>query len=421
MAKKFHVLFFVLLLCSEFYYIQVGEGIARPYHFMAVLVVFFLSQSIPMLFKSSVLFPLLLFVFIQLIAAAFSDRPSAAFASLTSMLANFGVAMATALILIRGKVSLVMLRKIILTVTTVSILWGLIQIIAFRSGGATLALSEQQIAQIQEGFGPGFRTEANTFGKFMILPFLLFLPDYIKNRKTASMNGIYLLFLIGILMNFTRTSIYGISVAFVFIVFRYIRQKKISKFVIRTTLIVVIIGVGLIAILNSGAGVSEYAKHKILNLFSQEEILEGGSSGYRLDSMHAALNATLSSTKRIVIGNGWGQSHSEVRTVEVQAGGGDCLDVFNFSGVVGVLAYLVYTLAIFFSAKRASHSVQDFCKAQFAEGLMFAIVGMFCTAQIAGIIITPEYWLVVGICIYLGVKPKLKRSVLGATKGRGMQ
>lgn len=34
---------------------------------------------------------------------------------------------------------------------------------------------------------------------------------------------------------------------------------------------------------------------------------------------------------------------------------------------------------------------------------MFALIGIFCTAQMAGYLITPEYWLLIGLSIYLSV------------------
>jgi len=45
--KTVYAAFVAFLLTSEFFYIKVGGGTARPYHFVAVLVVAVLYQHIP--------------------------------------------------------------------------------------------------------------------------------------------------------------------------------------------------------------------------------------------------------------------------------------------------------------------------------------------------------------------------------------
>jgi hypothetical protein len=409
LRSKFYKLFFVILLVSEFYYIQIGDGTARIYQFLAVIVVLSLVRFIPRLFKSWVFWALLVFVSVNLCAMVLSDTSEKAFASFLSLGANIAIAMATALILLTGRVDLASFKRLILTVTLVSVLWGLFQIIAFSVAGVVLALSPQQETQILLGFGPAFRTEANTFAKYMVFPLLFFLPDYIEQHRIKHI-GIYVVFLIGFLMNFTRSSIYGVGIAIIFVVIWYARIGKLALLTIRSAKISGVIAVCITLMVVGILNVNEYTLHKIDNLFSRQEILEGDSSGYRLQMMQFVLDDALSSTKKMIIGNGWGQTRIMYLGTEVQAGGADLVNVLGYCGLIGIAVYLIYTLLALTNAKEISQSSPDIEKARFAEGVMFALVGIFCTAQMAGYLITPEYWMLVGLCIYLSVRERHLRT-----------
>jgi hypothetical protein len=403
LRKRFYSLFFVILLITEFFYIQVLGGIARPYHFLAVIVVICLSRHIPLLFKSKVFLALMVFIGVNLCAINLSDSSETALASFLSLGANMAVAMSTALILLTGKVTIVSFKRIILTVTLISVLWGLLQIIAFHFAGVVLALSQEQLPQIQAGFGPAFRTEANTFGKYMVFPFLLFLPEYIEYRRIKHINLVFVIFLIGILMNFTRSSIYGMGIAFIFILIWYAQQDKLCLLTSKSLKFAAAIAVGVILILCGKLNVSEYTVHKIDNFFKQQEILEGGSSAYRLGMMQIVINGAMSNTKKMIVGNGWGQTHVYYGDTKVQAGGGDIVNILGYCGLLGTMAYFAFMLLSFTSARKNVQSSQDKERAYFSEGVMFALVGIFCTAQMSGYLISPEYWLLLGICIYLSL------------------
>ena len=227
LRRAFFSLFLIALLVGEFYYINIGDGVARIYHFLAVTVVLSLVKHLPAIIESRVFSALMIFVLINIFAVIFSDAPVRAMASFLSLSANIAIAIGTALILISGKISLVKFRKIILTVTLISICWGLLQIVFFRLLGVNFGLSPEQEFQIAWGFGPGFRTEANTFGKYMVFPVLFFLSDFIERKRNRNIGLISLIFLIGVMMNFTRSSLYGMGVSIVFVVFWYAKQGKI--------------------------------------------------------------------------------------------------------------------------------------------------------------------------------------------------
>lgn len=405
----FYVLFVVVLLTTEFFYIEVGGGVARVYHFWAAILALLLAGSFPRLLRSGVFVALMLFAGINLLAALLSDAPSAALASLMSNYANLLIVFVVASALLRGRLSMEQLARIILVVTIVSVTWGAIQIAASKAG-LLLALSPEQEGQIQVGFGPGFRTEANTFGKYMVLPFLLFLPALLNNRRNRLLWLAYAVMVVGILMNFTRTSLYGITAAIVFAFVWYLTKGQLNKVTMRFFAMASIVFLGISLIASGTIPLSDYARHKLENFFNEEEVLEGGSSAYRLEAMQAVLDNTLGDDKRMVIGNGWGQTYYQVRGGEVQAGGGDTINILGFSGFLGNAAYLLYTALAFLAAARLARRRDRSTQTLVAEGVVFAIVGMFVTGQMSGYLIAPEYYLLLGICVYLSLLRKPRSS-----------
>jgi hypothetical protein len=407
----FYSLFFVVLLVTEFYYIAVGGGVARIYHFWAVALVLLLAESLHQLFRSEVFIALLFFVGINITAALLSSHPDRSLASLTSLLANVSISIAVALVLLKGKVSSERFMNVILVVSVVSVCWGLMQILAFKSG-MMLALSPQQKVQIWMGFGPGFRTEANTFGKYMLLPFLFFLPFLIRNPRNKKLRLAYFFLFVGIIMNFTRSALYGLMLALVFVFFWYVIRGKVEMVASRTIKIVLAAALGITLVFSGTIKVSGYAKYKMEKFFNQEEILEGGSSAYRLEAMEAVINNTIYDTKKLLIGNGWGQTYLMLRGQLVQAGGGDIVNVLGYGGLSGVLFYLLYSGQAFKALLRMARRKESTRQTLMAEGLMFAFVGMFITGQMSGYIIAPEYWLLIGVCIYFDIIGKKFRKPL---------
>ena len=397
-----YALFIVSLLATEFYYIEVGGGVARIYHFVAVAVVLLLIGSVSRLFQSSVFLALLTFLGISLIAAFLSDNPSRAVASLASLFANVGVAIAVALVLVGRKISPKQLVNLVLAVTVLSIFFGLAQIYANKVG-VVLALSPAQTNQIQLGFGPGFRTEANTFGKYLLFPFLLVLPAYLKSSRNRSLQSVYLVMIVGMLMNFTRSAIYGLMVSLLFAYLWYAFRGRLVSVSARSVSVLTVAAVGIALILGGFVGVGDYGRYKLANMFNAEEIMEGGSSAYRINSMKTVIESASSDAKRLFIGDGWGETYFEVQGQIVQAGGADLINVLGYNGLLGVLSYLLYSSFVFFALARAARRSANYTQALFAEGLLFAFVGMFVTGLMSGYLISPEYWLLIGASIYVSI------------------
>lgn len=405
-------LFIATIFLTEFYYINIGDGVARIYHFFSILIILgcLSARSINALLRSKVFLSLMLFLFINIIAVFLSDSPKDAGVSLLSFAANIAVAIAISLMLITNKVTLDRLVKLILTFTVISIVWSLVQIFAFNLG-VILALSEQQESQVLIGFGPGFRTEANTFGKFLIFPFLLFLPYFLNRVNDDKLRFSYFLMIVAMLLNFTRSSIMGLSIAFLYVFIWHTGRKNLHIVAQRVIQISALLIFVLTLIFSGLLTMSDYGKYKIENLFNSDELLYGVSSEYRVGGLQKALEYTLSDNKRLIIGNGWGQIEIEMQGEVVKGGGNDFVNVLGFSGVLGILGYLIYSTQVFFTFFRASRETRIFDQKLLAAGLQFAFIGIFVTAQMVGYLITPEYWTLIGIAIYVSMTYRRKFSV----------
>lgn len=410
--SSLYAFFVVLLLTTEFFYIDIGGGVARPYHFVAVLLAIVHAPGVRRLLGSPLVLILLLLVGVNFVAAALSDRPASALASLTSFLANLAVAMVVAYLLVRGRLTLDRMVRVVLAVSVASVLWSLLQIAAFQAG-LVLALSEEQQAQIKIGFGPGFRTEANTFGKYLLFTLLFFLPALVRRPRDLRLRTCYLFLLVGFLLSFTRSAVYGLMVGLVFAGAWYVRSGRgalLSARIVR----VMAAGMLILGLLLSGlVPVSDYARYKIEFLFNREEILTGGSSAYRLAAMQSVIEDTIYDGRRLAIGKGWGQTHTEIQGLEVQAGGGDVVNLLGYGGLISVALYLLYTSVLWRTMHRVARRHKDPDLVQVAEGILFASVGMFVTGQLSGYLITPEYYLLMGMAIHVGLVARV-RQVGGA-------
>lgn len=405
--RSLYGIFFVILLVTEFYYIEIGGGVARIYHFLAPLVVLSLTGYIPHLFRSSVFLAVAAFLGVNLLAAVLSDAPEAAFTSLLLLGANITIAIATALILISGKMDIDYLKNLILSITIISVLWGLVQAIGFNVSGMVLGLSDSQDIQISAGYGPGFRTEANTFAKYLSFAFLIMLPGIIREKFGNKSLFIIAIFIAGMFLNFTRSSIYGLLVTLLFVFFWYVMRGRgelmTRKFIVLSSLT----AISLFVFVGFAGSFNEYTLHKLQYFFDKGEILEGGSSGFRLMSQDVMIDAFLSSDKSILIGNGWGQVRYYYGDELWQAGGGELITALAYGGLFAAGAYIFYLISSFRAAMnmaRLSHTHKEKC---IFEGVMFVIVYFFVTGQINGSLNAPEYWLLIGISIFLSYRLRL--------------
>lgn len=394
--------FFGALLLTEFYYVQIGGGVARIYHFLAAVSLIVLLGCLPKVFRSRVFWALALFWGVNLLAASLAERPEAAFVSFLALTANVGVAVATALILFRGRLDLPTLKQLIVVLTVVSVAWAVMQLMTWRVAGVSLALSAQQESQIVLGLAPAFRTEANTFAKFLAVPFFLLLPDLVRVPANRRITGFYVVLIVGMLLSFTRSALYGTALTLCFAFLWYLVRGRGADFSARWLKLSSIGLAGVGAYAAGLLGESEYGLHKLSSFFSTSEILEGGSSAFRIKAMEVTWSEFLASEKTFLIGNGWGQIFMQHGDDVLQSGGGDLLVALGYGGIAGGFAYLAMIVVALTAASRMARASSDPEMRRFAEGVVFALFGIFVISQMSGSFIAPELWMLIGVTIFIG-------------------
>lgn len=369
---------------------------------MTIIVLLLLISAITRVLASNISRTALSLLAVSAFACIFATNQMAAFTSLTSFVANMVVAFSVAMVFIHGKVSINQFYRIVLFVTTVSILLSIAQMVASQYG-IMLSLSPQQESQIALGFGPSFRTEANTYGKYLTFPFFLFIPVLLNNPKNRKIRIFYILMILAIIACYTRSAIIGTLFGLIYVFMWYSIKGRFQLAFKRFFPVLVLVVAGLTAALSGALGISEYAVFKIQNFFDSEEFFAGGSSAYRIEAMEAVINKSLTDSKYFWLGDGWGQTHVEVQGQLVQAGGADVVNILGFAGVIGVMFYLLmYNTMMRYLSRGASRNMSKEL-AMFSEGLLFAAVAMFITGQISGYLITPELYLLLGAAIYVSI------------------
>jgi hypothetical protein len=405
----FYHVFVASLFLTEFFYISIGNGVARIYHFIALAVVLALHpRTFSVLLQNRVTQGLLLFVFANLVAVGFSDSPSDAAISLLSLMANIGVAIAVSLVLLKRRLTIEQLYSLVMVYSVISVLWSLTQTVG-AGLGLPLGLSPEQDSQIAIGFGPGFRTEANAFGKFLAVPFLLFLPRIIQRRNDAKFKLGFALIILGIMINFTRSALIGMTIASVYVVYSYLMRRRLTVLLKRALALAAIVGVCVLAIFSNLLPAADYAKFKMENILNRQEIFAGASSEYRVAALAKAWDSILSDRKRLIIGNGWGQLKIEMNGEEIKGGGNDLVHVVGFGGIPALVAYAFYSFMIFKSLRAATRRAYSEDLKLITQGFTFAFVEIFATGQLTGHLISPEYWLLVGVGIYFGAVTRSRR------------
>lgn len=411
--SRFYTLFFVVLLATEFYYIEVFGGTLRVYHFFAPLVIFILHPYIPRLPITRTFWALLGFLIVNAMAAAFADVPLDAFKSFGSLVANMTIPFAVALILVSERLSVEQVYRIVLGVSFAGVVLGVVQIAAYKLGGLNLGLSESQQWQIFGGFSSGFRTEANSFAKYLNVVFLLAFPTLLTSRKVRLSFLAGAILVLGMLTSFTRSALYGLIVSlFIYYLWFQIarRRKLLSK---RFVLILLMVGICLFVFVSSAGQFNEYATYKISTFFDSNELLHGDSSGFRLMSQGLLWDAFLDNFKSFIIGNGWGQIRFSAYNREWQAGGAESILVLAWGGILGGIFYFLYNLTSINAVWRAVRTDRTSRNSKYLEGLLLALVGVLVTGQLNGSLLAPEYWMLFGLAMACEYNYKCNNAYLG--------
>jgi hypothetical protein len=402
--KLIYPLFIFSCLTTEFYYIHFAGGVLRPYHLLAVVVFICLLPKMGLLFKSKVFIILLIFLLFALVSCLQSSYSViGALTSFLSVLLNFVVAINIALILITQRISFEKYLRILLFALLVSIVWGLIQFSAHNLFGIDLSLSMSQIDQVGTGIIPSFRTESNTFGKYVVYMLVMGIPLLIRS-KLKKLKVLYILIGIVLLINFTRSAIYGLFIAIPYILFWYTRERK-TKSAFKAIMLIVIFATVTFLLMNSGIiKGGEYAFYKVNNFLNLSDVKSDSSAAYRMENMKIIIEGSLESIKTILFGKGWGQTYYVVQNVLTQVGGNDILSIYGFTGALGLLIYIVFLLGAKSRCKNLAIFARDDTDKLIGETFNFLWVTVTAIGLFSGMLISPEYWMMIGGFIFVDTR-----------------
>lgn len=394
--------FIPIALLTEFFWIPVAGGYLRLIHLIAPIIILSFLQYFKIICLSPVFLFLVGLLCWNLLSSLMSDAPSAALISYLLLLANSLVAIATALVLASGRVSMENVVSLFIFCLITSSIWGFIQVISFSLAGASLALSELQARQITAGFAPAFRTEANTLAKFFSTAFLLTFPAVFRLKKASTFNIYAILFAAGMMMSFTRTVLYTLPIILLLVYFwtqitgagRFLNLRSLN-------LAVALFGIILTYAMYSGS-FNEYSTHKIANFFNIEEILNGNSSSLRILWTLALVDSLLGSMQGFLLGSGWGQIYFQFRDIEMQPGGADILVFSAYGGIIsGILFFLLLATSLYTTAKMIRREKGN-RETLYYQGTLFALIGLIVTGVLNSSMNSPEYWIVIGMAVHSG-------------------
>jgi hypothetical protein len=391
-------MYIVLLLTTEFWHIDFFGGSMRAYAFVTPLALLLAWPYVNALARNGLFWALLAFLGACAVSATLAAMPSQAWFSLGLLASNMSIAFAVGLIVAAGWISPASIIRVTLAVAVIGVLFGVLQLVLFKGAGISLALSPEQLAQLQGGFVPGFKTEANTFAKFLNVAVLLYLPVLLvgtHRRRAFLIAGVLVL---GLLLTFTRSVIYGLAItlALIYLVHTVRKQRVVNM----RALAWAVAGIAGIAVFASVvANFNDYAALKLKHFFNLQATLSGGSALVRLASQDAVWNAFVHSGKSLLLGVGWGQVMVQQSGEMAQAGGGELVSALGFGGVLGGLLYIAYMVMAFVSARRARRTAPNREARLAASGVLYAVLGLLVTGQMNGATLAPEYWMVFGLAM----------------------
>jgi hypothetical protein len=147
----------------------------------------------------------------------------------------------------------------------------------------------------------------------------------------------------------------------------------------------------------------EYAQSKINKIFdlSYSNIVNDYSGGYRIANIKTVFNQSFQDPQHMIIGSGWGQVYHFYGGKDVHLVVGDLFSYLGYGGIIGVMLYLVLTVRTFLIFRNAASLHQDSGLSLFGEGMMYVFSTITFTSLFDGYLLTPEYWMIIGISIFL--------------------
>lgn len=407
---------FLLLLSvmfTEFYWIEIMSGYLKPFHVLSILLFAIFSIFHMRVLKYSRIFWLfILFFLICFIGIVFADDPKDSFRSFLLPLTLFSIALNVGIVLHTNKVQQRTFIKIIMYGSLITVIFGILQISSYAFGNILLTLTETQ--QVQITFAkrpPSFFTEADTFGKFLSLPFLFCLPFALdKNNKYHNkMIIMVVIFLLGIVVNMTRSALVGIGLACILYIIYLFKRRSLGHNV------AVIYGLAALLIIvmpfffatTKVVGSHEELTYRLQSLINPSVmIVEDPSTAYRKKSVEEALEGSMESPNAFLMGHGWGSAIIPSRGEPKDVGGSLPINILYYGGIFALITYLIICGMIILILLNVTKRVADSERRLFAEGILLSFIGMIIISLLASMWIAPEFWVVIGCAIYFELTSK---------------
>lgn len=408
-------LLLISIMFTEFYWVEIMEGYLKPFHIISVILFMIYSLfHLRYLKLSKIFWFFVIFLLICLISVAFSSDWKDALRSFILPLILFSITLNIAIALYSKKVSEDLFIKIILYGSILTTVFAIIQMTIYYFTGSLLTFTEVQDAQIVIAKRPpSFFTEADTFGKFLTLPFLFFLPFALdrNNKYHKKIKIVIFIFLWGIIINMTRSAMVGLGIACFIYILYLLKKQNISR---NIAIIYVVASLSIIIIpfffaTTKIVGSHQELTYRIQTLINPTTmIVEDPSAAYRKRGVEETLEGSIESLNAFLIGHGWGSAIISTKGEPQDVGGSLFINILYYSGIFALILYLLICAMIIHFLLKAVRQEDNVERRLFTEGILFCFIGMLVTSQLASMWIAPEFWLVIGCSIYFEIILKRK-------------
>lgn len=391
------------IIFTEFYWFEILGGYLKPFHILSILVFFFFSIFYLKILKhSKIIWLIIFFIIINIFVIVFSSNQVDALRSFVLPLILITIAVNMGVMLGMKKLTLAAVKDIVLYGTLIAIGFGFLQMIVYSISGGLLVLTEGQISQILIAKRPpSFFTEADTFGKFLSLPFFLFLPFTLEKKKQSII--VTVIILAAILINMTRSAMIGIGITLIMYLIYSLKRKSLTR---NMTMLSGVVALMLILIpfiigTTSALGSQDELSYRFQTLISPTKLMADGSTHFRFTALEETVKGIFENSRTILSGHGWGQSYINVWGIPYDVCGSLFINIIYYSGIFALLIFLwfcYHVLKILYITSKMKNTGSIHL---FAEGLFFGFLCMLIISQLASMWIAPEFWLVIGCAIYL--------------------
>lgn len=385
----------------EFFHISILNGYIRIYHLISIFLILINLRQALQILNSEPGRRLSIVILISIFSSIINGVE--AFKSMLLLLLNFSITISVFILLLTNKITISKLIKFYISATFIIVSFQIIQFIFFING-MNIGFSINQISQINSGFAPGFRTEANTQAKFLF--FIFFISILSLKYFTSKLFGIlfYILIVIGFILSLTRTIIYIIP--FTLIIFYLINLIRNNELAIKVdkrllySILFLFIPFFFIEFINI---YNDYASYKITNFFNPSYLYNNDNSFLlRFLGYKKVFFSIFESIKSFFIGVGWGQIYIlEDVFFEFQAGSADVFTITAYSGVFALIFYLSFLINVWRSLRRISNKTNTIYAKEIISSFNFVSVAFFILSFFNGLLITPELWIIYGCVIFI--------------------